>query len=82
MWSVTPVITNTVLNTIQNCALDTFQLEVRYENGELLVWSHTGLSLWDYFYMDRYRNSEPVELNENGNCTPEQPGFYTVVLST
>jgi hypothetical protein len=77
-----PVITNTVLNTIQNCALDTFQLELRYENGELLVWSPTGIFLWEYFNMEWYRNGEPVEMNQNGNCTPELPGFYTVVLST
>jgi len=77
-----PVITNTVLNTIQNCALDTFQLELRYEDGELLVWSPTGIFLWDYFNMEWYRNGEPVEMNQNGNCTPELPGFYTVVLST
>jgi hypothetical protein len=77
-----PVITNTVLNTIQICELDTFQLELRYENGELLVWSPTGIFLWDYFNMEWYLNGEPVEMNQNGNCTPELPGFYTVVLST
>lgn len=77
-----PVVTNTVLNTVQNCSLDTFQLELRYENGELLVWSPTGLFLGEYFYMEWFRNGEPVATNESGNCTPELPGFYTVVLST
>ena len=76
-----PVITNTVLNTLQNCALDTFQMEVRYENGELLVWSPSGVFLWDYFNMTWYRNGEPVDYNDNGNCTPELPGMYTVVLT-
>ena len=77
-----PVITNTVLNTIQNCALDTFRWNCDTRTANCWSWSPTGIFLWDYFNMEWYLNGEPVEMNQNGNCTPELPGFYTVVLST
>ncbi|MBP7448795.1 MAG: T9SS type A sorting domain-containing protein [Flavobacteriales bacterium] len=76
-----PVVTNTVLNTVQFCA-DTFALELTLVDGLFNITGNFGpwaSSAWDLFYVDWYLNGEPLSVEWEG--IPELPGSYTAILT-
>jgi hypothetical protein len=76
-----PVVTNTVLNTVQFCA-DTFALEVTLIDGMFNITGNFGpwaSSVWDLFLVDWYLNGEPLGLE--WDWMPELPGTYTAILT-